>query len=165
METNQNQKLVAHLEGTNLVTQKTLRMILLRNKVISLGRNSKSSDQQRVIQYVLSDISVSSIHCYAWNTQFDDNTPAICYLKDVSTNHTYVNNKPIKNGEYVILNHNDDVKILNGFKGIFKLAAKQLNLIQSTHGLYEGKIKDWGGHANGFRLRFIWESSSCIQRR
>lgn len=133
---------VAFVQAIDSVKNSALEIPVLRNQVISMGRGTHNDDK-RVTPFVFKDLKISSTHCYIWSIQFDESTPCICYLKDVSTNHTYVNNKPINNGEYVILNHNDEIEIINGFKGVFKYDTTQLALLKSFDQLFQGKIGDW----------------------
>lgn len=133
---------VAYLQAIDSIKSTILEIPLERNRVISIGRGTHNDDK-RVTPFVFNNMKISSTHCYIWSIQFDETTPCICYLKDVSTNHTYVNNKPIKCGEYVILNHNDEIEIINGFKGVFKYETRQAELLKSFNGLSEGKFGCW----------------------
>lgn len=99
---------IHHVEGASQnmeLTGNDLHIIPLYNKSrISIGRSPLSS-------LVLSKFTVSNIHCLIWVVLFDEQSVPLVYLKDVSRNGTWLNDKKMIKNQVVFLNHADTISI------------------------------------------------------
>lgn len=125
--------------GHNLIEGTIVEINVFKNKVISFGRNFQELNDERVQAFEFNDSRISKRHCYIWTVQFDDNSSCIFYLKDVSTNHTFVNGEPIKNNKFIMLNDGDEIEIKFGFKGFVQIYGN--SNVNNNNDI--SKLNDW----------------------
>ncbi|KAG7936470.1 hypothetical protein KL934_001937 [Ogataea polymorpha] len=59
---------------------------------------------------VVDDPQVSSTHCFIWSACFDESTPPLTYIQDISLNGTLINGRKLRKG-FTILSDRDLIEI------------------------------------------------------
>ncbi len=98
----------AHLEvnvgGYN--TEQTIPIV--KHQLVKVGRNDKEC------QLVLTNPSISSVHCVFWCVFFDEDSIPMFYVKDCSLNGTYLNGLLLKRDKTYLLKHCDVIELSQG---------------------------------------------------
>jgi meiosis-specific serine/threonine-protein kinase MEK1 len=90
-------------------------LLIARNKIITIGRALNNTVR-------LNHLAISGTHCIIWVVQFDENSVPLVYIKDISLNGTYINDRRLAKKEVVLLHHGDMVSIPFGLEMEFRAA-------------------------------------------
>lgn len=82
-------------------------LALRKHSMTKIGRHKKECG------IVISDPSISSVHCIIWVTLFDDDALPMFYIKDVSLNGIKINGLSLKKNIAYLLQDNDIIDIWN----------------------------------------------------
>lgn len=121
-----------------LVNSET-RYPLFKNRVVAIGRLSNSKTNDRVERIEISNIHISTTHCYIWLIQFDTTTPCICYLQDKGSNSCSVNGITVGYNNFTILHNTDTVQLYDDV--YFKYISEESTLESVNGGVT--RVKDW----------------------
>lgn len=84
-------------------------LMLNRHEMITIGRALNST-------LTISHLAISGTHCIIWVVQFDEDSVPLVYVKDVSLNGTYLNERRLKRNDVALLNHGDILSIPFGLE-------------------------------------------------
>ncbi len=98
---------------------------------------------RRDVKIILDDPHISSTHCHIWSIQFDETTPCMVYLQDVSTNGCYLNGVKLGRNNYTVVEEGDMIHIPRGLKVHLHCKKRVLDLIESSRTVIEDSTYDF----------------------